>query len=57
MSGPYTEVTQPLGLKHFTCNICGIDFLTKQFMWTHQEKKHPEEIKKWEDNHNVQKIS
>lgn len=41
MSGPYHEVDFPLH-KKFVCDICGYDTLTKNGMWNHLDKKHPE---------------
>ncbi len=43
MSGPYEEVTPPLGAKHFRCKLCNYETLTKQGMWDHLERKHPEQ--------------
>ncbi len=42
MSGPYEEITPPLGPKHFRCKLCNYETLTKQGMWDHLEHKHPE---------------
>ena len=41
MSGPYTEILFPMS-KRFKCELCGYVTLTKQGMWDHLDRKHPE---------------
>jgi hypothetical protein len=42
MSGPYTVILRPFGMKEFKCNLCGYTTLSLQGMWNHLDHKHPE---------------